>query len=96
MNYKLYISKDAHDDSSVITGYIAHELKNPQAAACFLDDVEKSYRRLAANHRFYSLCNDARLERMGYRKISIENYMILFRIDEVNKTVYIVRIVYGR
>ncbi|MDR1109237.1 MAG: type II toxin-antitoxin system RelE/ParE family toxin [Deltaproteobacteria bacterium] len=70
-------------------------MKNSQAAAGFLDDVEKSYRRLAANPRLYSLCNDARLELMGYRKISIKNYMMLYRIDEVNKTVYIVRIVYG-
>lgn len=95
MSYKLLISKDAHDDTSGIAKYIAHELKNPQAAVSFLDDVDESYCRVVANPRLYALCNDARLERMGYRKIVIKNYLILYRIDEGNKTVYIVRIVYG-
>ena len=95
MSYNLLISKEAHDDTSGIVGYIVHKLKNPQAAADFLDDVEESYRRLIANPFLYALCNDPRLERRGYRKVVINNYLILYRIDEEHKTVYIVRIVYG-
>jgi Plasmid stabilisation system protein. len=74
MSYNLLISKDAHDDTSGIVGYIARELNNPQAAAGFLDDVEESYRRLATNPFLYALCNDPRLERMGYRQAVIKNY----------------------
>ena len=95
MGYKLIISRDAHDDINEISGYIVGELKSPQAAARFLDDVEASYRRIVDNPHIYSLCNDNRLLRMGYRKIVIKNYLILYRIDETGKTVYIVRVVYG-
>jgi plasmid stabilization system protein ParE len=45
MSYKLIVSRDAHEDLTDITGYIARELKNPQAAADFLGDVEESYKR---------------------------------------------------
>ena len=94
MSYKLIISRNAHDDLTDIAGYITRELNNPQAAAGFLDDVEESYRRIINNPRMYSLCRDERLGRMGYRKIVIKNYLILYRINEESQEVYIVRIVY--
>jgi plasmid stabilization system protein ParE len=96
MSYKLIVSRDAHEDLAGIAGYIADELGNRETAANFLDEVEDRYERVINNPHIYSLCNDARLEmRMGYRKIVIKNYLILYRIDEENKTVYIVRVVYG-
>lgn len=96
MDYKLIISKDAHEDINDIMRYIVHELKNSQAATGFLDDVEASYRQVIKNPHIYSLCNDDRLAQLGYRKIIIKNYLILYRINEKFKTVYIVRVVYGR
>lgn len=95
MGYKLIVSKDAHRDVDEIAGYIVQELKSPQAAAGFLDDVEKSYRSLAENPCLFALCQDMRLQREGYRKAVIKNYLVLYRIDEDKKTVYVVRVVYG-
>lgn len=95
MAYKLLISRDAHNDIDEITTYIAQVLKNPQAAGSFLDDVEKSYRNLLDNPRMYSYCADEGLQRKGYRKIAIKNYLILYRVDETEKIIFIVRVVYG-
>lgn len=95
MSYKLIVSKDAYEDLAGIVGYIANELHNRKAAAGFLDEVEERYKRVADNPHIYALCHDARLERMGYRKIVIKNYLVLYRVDEKQKTLYIVRIVYG-
>ena len=95
MGYKLIVSKEAHEDVDEIAGYIAHELKNMAAASGFLDDVEKSYRSLTENPRLFALCDDARLQREGYRKAVIKNYLVLYRIDEEKKAVYVVRVVYG-
>ena len=96
MAYRVEISREAHNDIYEIVGYIANELSNPKAANSFLDDVETSYLRVADNPHSYSLCSDIRLERLAYRKIIIKNYLILYRIDEDNQVVYIVRVVYGR
>lgn len=95
MGYKLIVSQDAHNDIDEIAGYILNHLKSPQAAVGFLDDVEKSYRQVTENPHLYSLCSDERLENLGYRKIVIKNYLILYRIDEKKQVVYVVRVVYG-
>ncbi len=95
MAYKLVVSKEAHKDIDDIVHYIAVELVNPTAAASFLDDVEKSYFEVINNPHMYSLCQDARLSREGYRKIVLKNYLILYRIDDEEKVVFIVRIIYG-
>ena len=95
MGYKLLVSKNAHRDIDEIAGYIAHELKNEQAAVGFLDDVNDSYCGVLENPLMYGLCSDKRLQREGYRKIVINNYLVIYRVEEDRKTVFIVRVVYG-
>lgn len=95
MDYKLFVSKEAYKDIDDIVNYIAIELVNKVAAANFLDEVEESYRRLVNNPYIYSLCTDSRLSKDGYRKIVIKNYLILYRIQEQEKSVIVVRVIYG-
>ena len=95
MVYNIVVSKEAHKDMDDIVHYIAIELVNPAAAAGFLEDVEKNYHTVINNPSMYSLCQDAKLSREGYRKIVIKNYLILYRIDDETQTVFIVRIIYG-
>ena len=94
MPHKLIVSKEAHHDTNDITSYIAYELKNSQAAFSFLDDLEASYHRILKNPHLYPFCNDPHLRRQGYHKIPIKNYVVLYRVDDEEKSVYIVRIVY--
>ena len=44
----------------------------------------------------YELCQDVRLRSLGYRKALINNYVMIYRVDEGTKTVYILRFFYGR
>lgn len=44
----------------------------------------------------YEYCNDVRLKQWGYRKAIIKNYILVYRVDDKNKIVYILRIFYGR
>ena len=95
MRYRLIVSKEAHKDIDEITSYIAHELNNTHAAIGFLDDVEASYRHVGEQPLMYSLFSDERLQKQGYRKIPIKNYLIIYRVDEAQKHVFIVRVIYG-
>ena len=95
MDYKIEVSEDAHKDIDEIVGYIAQALKNTTAAIEFLNDVENSYRLLIDNPRLFSLCNDEGLQEKGYRKVVIKSYLILYRIDDKQGKVFIVRVVYG-
>jgi plasmid stabilization system protein ParE len=95
MDFKLIISREAHADIDEITEYIARKLRNPQAASGFLDDVEKSYRSVVKNPHLHALCTDKRLRDKGYCRIIIKNYLIFYRVDEAENTIYIVRVIYG-
>jgi plasmid stabilization system protein ParE len=95
MAYKLVVSDDAHRDIDEIVTYIADELQNPQAASHFLDDVEQAYLHIVNNPHLFALCSDKRLQQLGYRKVVIKNYLVLYREDEIAKIAYVVRIVYG-
>ena len=96
MAYKLLITKEANNDINEIIGYIVNILKNPIAAGNLLDDIEKSYTVISDNPSAFSLCNDSRLRNDGYRKIIVKNYIVFYKVNEEQKTVYIMRVIYGR
>ncbi len=43
----------------------------------------------------YAKCQDKRLEKEGYRKTLIKNYVLVHKINEASKTVNILRFFYG-
>lgn len=93
--YKLKISELAHKDLDKIVSYIVVQLANPKAASDFLDEVEKCYDYIRNNPMMYTECQDMRLKEEGYRKISIKNYVLIYKINEISKTVNILRFFYG-
>jgi plasmid stabilization system protein ParE len=95
MDYRLVISRQAHLDVDNITAYIAVKLRNPQAAARFLDDVEKCYLSVVKNPHLYILCPEEPLRNKGYRRVLIKNYIVFYHIDEPENKIFIVRVIYG-
>ena len=81
MAYELIITNAAHSDLDDALEYISGRLANPTAAA---------------NCPFlYEACKDERLKSLGYHKVVIGHYILVFRPDEAAKTVYILRFFYG-
>ncbi|ACV61549.1 plasmid stabilization system [Desulfofarcimen acetoxidans DSM 771] len=93
--YKLVVSELAHEDLDNIVAYIVVELANPIVAANFLDEVEKYYGYLKNNPFMYERCHDAHLEKETYRKATIKNYVLVYKVDEPNRVVIIYRFFYG-
>ncbi|MCI8472569.1 MAG: type II toxin-antitoxin system RelE/ParE family toxin [Clostridiales bacterium] len=93
--YKLLITELAQNDLDEIVGYIVNQLANPIAAGTFLDEVEKCYENLRSNPYIYAKSNDARLEKEGYRRALIKNYLLMFKVNEETKTVTAYRFFYG-
>jgi plasmid stabilization system protein ParE len=93
--YKLIVSELAHEDLDNIVSYIAIQLANPTAAGDFLDEVGKCYDYLKSNPMIYAKCQDKRLEKEGYRKALIKNYLLVYKINETSKTVSILRFFYS-
>jgi toxin ParE1/3/4 len=93
--YKLVVTELAHRDLDNIVAYIAIELANSAAAANLLNEVEKCYEHLKSNPLMYARCHDPRLEKEGYRRATIKNYVLVYKVDEPSKTVIIYRFFYG-
>ena len=93
--YKLIISALAHDDLRNIISYIATTLCAPEAATRFSDEVKKCYGQLKNNPMIYALCNNARLNKEGYRRAVIKKYVLIYKVDEAEKIVKIYRLFYG-
>ncbi len=94
--YKIEVTFLADKELEEIILYISDHLKNPTAATHFIDKVEACYTRLKSDPRMYEYCRDERLSKLRYRKVVIKNYVLIYRIDEMSKTVYILHFFYGR
>lgn len=96
MGYKI-VRTDAfqHDLESVIR-YIVISLKNKVAAAALLDAIEKVYADLEHLPLMYAACHDSYLKELGYRKVCIRNYILVYKVDEPAKTVNVMRFFHGK
>ena len=93
--FKVIVTELAHQDLDNIVSYIAVQLANPTAASDFLDEVEKCYGYLKSNPMIYPKCNNSSLEKEGYRKAMVKNYIIIYKVDEDAKKVSVLRFFYG-
>lgn len=88
--YRLFISETAENDLENIVSYILNKLLNKSATINFLDEVEAAYERITLNPFLYPKCTNLKLNKLGYRKVIIKNYALIYRIDYINKLVYVV------
>lgn len=94
MAYKLYITDSANGSLDEIVDYIVNKLKNPKAAIDFLDEVQKKYKKVTENLEMYELVRDSRLAMKGYRKIPVDNYVIIYMVDHEEREIEIRDIFY--
>jgi plasmid stabilization system protein ParE len=93
--YKLVVTELAADDLDGIVRYITIKLANPAAATVFLDKVEKCYQILKETPFIYAECLARRLQSKNYRKVTIGNFLLVYRVDTEADRVVILRFFYG-
>lgn len=91
MKYKLITTVNAEELLDNIMKYLVNKLKNLQAASNLLDEIEYIYSNLENSPGMYACPYDSFMKSNAYRKAVIPHYdyVIIFRIDEETKTVYI-------
>lgn len=85
----------AYEDLDEIDSYISDTLCNPQAAEKLMDEMQASINRLRAFPLSGSEVDDPYLASKGYRKLVVQNYLVLHLIDQEQHQVVIMRIVHG-
>lgn len=91
MDYKLIVTEHAEELLDHILYYIMYQLKNSEAAGKLMDQIEKVYDNFGSNPQIYAYAEDLHLISKGYRKAVIPhyNYVIIYRMEEESRTVYI-------
>lgn len=89
MAYKLIVTERANELIDRLVAYLISNLKNPDAASHFLDELETIYDRLEENPYQFSESKDEYLFLRGYREALFREmkYRVIFRTDE--RSVYI-------
>ena len=91
MAYKIIETELGQKDLSGIVDYIVYSLENPSAAAALLDEVEACYDTLERHPMMFEACRDPYLKALGYRKVGIRNYIMIYKVHEPTKTVSVRR-----
>ena len=94
-SYSLKFTPKASNDLEEIYIYISEKLFADAAANNLLEKIENSIMRLKDCPSSCSLVSDELLKSKGYRKLIVENYIVFHLINESEKQVVIMRILYG-
>jgi toxin ParE1/3/4 len=95
MEYNLTITEVANQDMNKIFSYILNHLCNPKAAVDLADAIEGKYDEVCINPYMFEESRNKVLKNKSYHRLPVQNYIILYKIDEKNREVIIARIFYG-
>lgn len=94
--YNIEITEPAEKDLYEIGQYIATELLEPDIARKIVEKIGEAILKLEELPLRNALVADERLALRGIRKIMVDNYIVFYIVTEEQKTVTLVRILYGR
>ena len=92
--YKIEITDLAAQDLEQHGDYIAFVLKNPSAAKNTVKGIRTAINQLQTSPKKHELDEDEKLAELGIRKCYYKNYKIYYIVDEVQKSVIVVRILH--
>lgn len=92
--YKVKINPKAIRELDNIYEYIANEKLSPENARGQVERMKEAILNLDTFPQSHQERNEGRYAGKGYRQLLIDNYVAIYRIDEVHRTVYIVTVQY--
>ena len=94
--YKVILTAKAREDLREVYDYISKSLMAEKAANNLVNKIQENILSLEDMPEMYSIVDiNKDREQQKYRKMVINNYVAIYRVDKENRLVYIVRIVYG-
>lgn len=96
VEYSIKITPQAFDHLQEIRNYIECELNAPAAAKKLLLLFKHKMDQLALMPQSYRIIEEEPWGNQGVRKSSANNYYIYYWIDDVNKEVHILAVIYSK
>ena len=95
MEYRVKLTDQFLDEFEEICDYISNKLKNIDASNRLREKVIYNILLLENSPRMCTEIEKADRTELQYRRLVVNNYVILYTIDEEEKIVYIAHIYYG-
>lgn len=95
MKYSIKLTDEFLEEINDICNYIANNLKAPDAANRLREKVIYNVLLLEKSPKIFAEIPKMSKIKRQYRRIVVNNYVILYTIDENEKTIYVAHIYYG-
>ena len=95
MIYTIKVTDQADNDLRNIYEYISYELQSPENAGGQLNRIEKCIMSLKSMPERYRFYDRESWKSRGLHIVPVDNYCILYIVDNGNMTVSIMRVMYG-
>lgn len=95
MEYKLKLTDEFLEEIDEICDYISINLKSPNIANKLRKKVVYNLLPLEKSPKMFAEIEKMSKTERRYRRIIVDNYIILYVIDEEEKIIYIAHIYYG-
>ena len=95
-NYKVIFTENAEIELENIYEYISNTLLSESSAKELMNKIEESTLRLEIFPESCSMAEGYIINGVQYRKLIVENYILLYHVDKANKQVNIIHVFYGR
>lgn len=95
MTWEIQYSEEAKQDLRAIIQYISYDLGEPGVARNLARNIMAEIAKLDDMPMRYRLFEEEPWCSQGLRVFAVKNYLVFYCPQEENRTVYIVRILYG-
>lgn len=95
MEYKIQFTEKCLEDIEDACQYIKEKLKEESAANRLRIKIKDSVKGLAISPEMYAKTEKFDRLKNEYRRIPIDNYVLLYTVNNKRNTVYIVHFYYG-
>ncbi len=94
--YDYVLTELAESDIDDVFEYIALDLANPDAASDFADELEEKLNELCKTQKNGHLVENEFLKRDDIRRILVGNFLAYYIINDENKQIVVLRVVYSK
>lgn len=96
MTYKVKLTNNALYQLKETIGYISKVLLEPETARRWSNRIKKAVSSLNNMPLRYPLVDEEPWHAEGIHKMNVENFIIYYWVDNINSTVWVTAVVYGR
>ena len=94
--YEIIITPDAEADLNELDDYITCELKAPETAVRYIEDIKSQITMLSKSPRRFKLMENEPWKSRGVRRMNAKNFAVFFYVYEEYSEVYVMNVIYQK